>query len=85
MHTDLGVAVVGDRLVTAINRKTNDVEVRFVHAPGQVVHTMHLRDNSIIVCMSSVADHPELIVTGGVDGDVHLWNIDKGACASLNE
>jgi WD40 repeat protein len=69
----------------AINRKTNDVEVRLVPAPGKVVHTMHVRGNSIIQCMSPVADHSELIVTGGNDGDVHLWDIDKGVRARLFE
>ncbi len=73
------VAVVGDRLVF-VNKSTN-IEVCSVHNAGQVVHTIHCNSDIVswIEHMSSVPDHPDLLVTGGVDGDVHLWDIETGA------
>ncbi len=72
------VAVVGDRLVF-VNESTN-IEVRDVHNAGQVVHTIHCDSDivSSITQMSPVPDHHNLLVTGGADGDVHLWNIEAG-------
>ncbi len=70
------VTVVGDRLVT-VNESRN-IEVRLVHTPGHVMFTISANANAAILCMSSVAEHSELIITGGDDGAVHLWNINKG-------
>ncbi|CAM6004056.1 unnamed protein product [Sphagnum balticum] len=73
------VAVVGDRLVF-VNESTN-IEVRDVHNKGQAVHKIRRNRDivSIIKHMSPVPDHPNLLVTGGVGGDVHLWDIETGA------
>ncbi len=73
------VAVVGDRL--AFVNKSSNVEVRHVHNAGQVVHTIQCNYDIVseITQMSPVPDHPDLLVTGGVDGDVHLWDIETGA------
>ena len=71
---------IGDRLISANN--SSDIEVRRVHN-GEIVNTIHWRDTDII-CMSPVAGHSALLVTGGRDGDVHLWDIDKGE-APINQ
>ncbi len=71
-----GVVVVGDRLVST--NESSDIEVRRIHAAGvQVVRTIPMGGISWIMRMSPVAGHTELIVTGGLSGDVHLWDIDK--------
>ncbi|CAM6002329.1 unnamed protein product [Sphagnum balticum] len=69
------IAVVGDRLVF-VNESSN-VEVRDVNNAGQAEHTIKCNSDIIseIRLMSPVPDHPDLLVTGGADGDVHLWNI----------
>ena len=77
------IAVVGDRLVFV--NKSDDVEVRDVHNAGQVVHTIHCNSDRVsrIGELSPVPDHPDLLVTGGEDGGVHLWNIKTGARMQL--
>ena len=56
-----------------------DIEVRLVHT-GQVVHTIRT-DGDYISCITPVPGHSELFVIGHGNGDVHLLDIEKGACA----
>jgi WD40 repeat protein len=60
----------------SIGNDSNEIKVRRVH-DGQVMHTIH-NVFSNIWCMSSVPGQPDLHVTGGHDGQVHLWDIGKG-------
>ncbi len=82
MFIDWCVTVVGDRLVTA---KWKEIVVRLVHT-GQVVHTIHIPIHNQTTCITPVPGHSELIVTGHLNGDVHLWDIGKGAraCECMN-
>jgi WD40 repeat protein len=88
MFIDWCVTTVGDRMVTV--NKSKNIEVRFVHTPGQVVCTIRTGhdDGSQINNIKSVPGHSELIVSGHEDGTVHLWNIEKGSesreCINLN-
>jgi hypothetical protein len=64
--------------------KSKDIEVRLVQT-GQMVHTIRTGDdgNNRIRCITLVPGHSEWIVTGHVNGAVHLWDIgEKGARAS---
>jgi WD40 repeat protein len=87
MFIDGCVTVVGDRLVTA--NKSWDIEVRLVHTPGQVEHTICMGDDerSKINGITPVPGHSELFVTGHDNGAVHLWDIEKGAraCECMHE
>jgi WD40 repeat protein len=78
------VTVVGDRLITV--NKSKDIQVRLLHT-GQEVHTIRTGCN-MICCFTPVPGHSELIVTGHDNGDVRLWDIDKGAraweCMNVN-
>jgi WD40 repeat protein len=73
---DNKIMVVGDRLVTDNNESS--IQVHHV-LTGQLLHTIaSSKYASAILCMSQVPDHTEWIVTGGKEGDVHLWDIDAG-------
>jgi hypothetical protein len=90
MFIDAHIAVVGEWLVTV--NKSRDIEVRLVHTPGQVVHTVRTGngdDDGNITCITPVPGHSELLITGHEHGGVHLWDIgDKGArareCKNVN-
>ena len=71
--------VIGDRLISVNN--SSDIEVRRVHN-GEMAHT--IPGIGIIWRMSPVAGHSALLVTGGMNGNVHLWDIDKGEHQSMN-
>jgi WD40 repeat protein len=83
---DKNVTVVGDRLVTV--NISGDIELRLVHT-GQMVHTIRTGNHDSTdpmhwtqtMCITSVPDHSELIVTGHKNGDVQLWDIEKGGRA----
>jgi WD40 repeat protein len=78
------ISVVGDRL--AIVNESSDIEVRLVHT-GQVVHTISTGDVCSVtgtVCITPVPGHSELIVTSHLNGDVHLWDIEKGELMNMN-
>ena len=65
--------MVGDRLVTV---NSGMVEVRYVYN-GQMMHRIRKVDGNMR-CMSPVVGHNEFVITGGSDGDIHLWDIEKG-------
>jgi hypothetical protein len=88
MFVDQYATVVGDRLVTV--KKSKDIEVRLVHMPDRVMHTISIQfgdGNKLTAYITPVPGQPELIVTGHDNGDVHLWDIGKGAsaCKFMNE
>jgi WD40 repeat protein len=71
--------VIGnDRLVS--DTCLNAFEVRSVqNASTTILKTIPKGDRaSCISCISHVDGLAELVVTGGRDGDVHLWDIDRG-------
>jgi hypothetical protein len=68
--------------------ESNDIGVRLVHTPEQVVRTIRTGDSdSGFLCITPVPGHSELVVTGDENGNIHLWDIeDKGvrACECMN-
>jgi WD40 repeat protein len=92
-NTAYHVAVVGGRLVNSYHAYSfNYLEVRDVHNASKSTKCMDDDDaqnngNSMAVyCMgalSPVPDHPDLLVTGGCDGKVHLWNLKTGTHIKL--
>jgi hypothetical protein len=71
---DVGVLVIGDRLVTQ-QKIFDNIEVRLVHI-GQVVNT--ICTNCLI--MTSVPGHSELLVIADSNGAVNLWDNGTLAC-----
>ena len=82
------VTVVGDRLVTV--NKSWDIEVRLVHTPSQVLHTIRTGDDQQSTKPGASRQCPATLSCSSLvhyDGAVHLWDIEKGAraCECRNE